>query len=65
MKYKVDIVETYRKTVAVESENEDEAYEKVNELINDGEIDLPRDGGYDYWRELFVGEEESGGFYER
>ena len=55
MKYNVEITETYQRTVEIEAENEDDAYEKVDEMINNGEIDLPCDGEeYDYSRELFV-----------
>ena len=55
MKYKVDITETYKRTVFVEATDSDEAYEKVDEMINDGEVDLPCDGdGYNYERYLHV-----------
>lgn len=54
-KYKVEIVEEYRRTVEIEAEDEDEAYEMVNKKVAEGEIDLPCDGGrYSYSRELFV-----------
>ena len=54
-KFKVEIVEEYRRTVEVEAEDDDEAYEMVDRKVADGEIDLPCDGGkYDYSRELFV-----------
>lgn len=56
-KFKVDIVETYRRTIEIEAESEDKAYEMVEEKIMEGEIDLPCDGGkYDYSRELYVNE---------
>lgn len=56
-KFKVDIVETYKRTIVIEAENDDEAYEVVDEMVNEGEIDLPCDGGkYDYSRDLFVNE---------
>lgn len=54
-KFKVEIVEEYRRTVEIEAEDDDEAYEIVDRKVADGEIDLPCDGGkYDYSRELFV-----------
>ena len=54
-KYKVEIVEEYRRTVEIEAEDEDEAYEMVDKKVAEGEIDLPCDGGrYSYSRELFV-----------
>lgn len=56
-KFKVDIVETYKRTIIIEAENDDEAYEVVDEKVTEGEIDLPCDGGdYDYSRDLFVSE---------
>lgn len=56
-KYKVLIVETYKREIEVNSENEEEAYECVEERVNNGDIDLPCDGGkYDYEREIFVNE---------
>lgn len=56
-KFKVEIVEEYRRTVEIEAEDDDEAYEMVNRKVAEGEIDLPCDGGkYDYSRELFVNE---------
>lgn len=55
-KYEVDITETYKRTVEVLAVSEDNAYELVDDLVNDGKIDLPCDGGdYDYSRDLFVG----------
>ena len=54
-KFKVNIVETYKRTIEIEAENEDEAYDMVEEKIMEGEIDVPCDGGdYDYSRDLFV-----------
>lgn len=59
MKYKVDITETYKRTVEIEAEDSDEAYEKVDEMVNEGIIDLPRDGDdYDYERYLMVNRED-------
>lgn len=56
-KFKVDIVETYKRTIEIEAESEDEAYEMIEEKIMEGEIDVPCDGGdYDYSRDLFVSE---------
>lgn len=57
MKIKVEIVETYRRYVEVEAQDEDAAYQEIDDKINDGEIDLPYDGeDYRYDRELFVSE---------
>ena len=54
--YEVDITETYKRTVEVLAVSEANAYELVDDLVNEGEIDLPCDGGsYDYSRDLFVG----------
>lgn len=47
----------YYEVIEIQAEDEDDAYEKVDTMINDGEIDLPCDGGkYDYKRELEVNE---------
>lgn len=55
--FKVDITETYNRVIEIQAEDEYDAYDKVDEMINDGEIDLPCDGGkYDYKRELEVNE---------
>lgn len=56
-KFKVEIVETYRRYVEVETENEDVAYQEIDDKIEEGEINLPCDGeDYKYDRELFVSE---------
>lgn len=56
-KFKVEIVETYRRYVEVEAENEDADYQDIDDKIAEGEIDLPCDGeNYKYNRELFVSE---------
>ena len=56
-KYRVEIVETYRRYIEVEAENEDAAYRDIDDKIAEGEIDLPCDGeDYKYGRELFVSE---------
>ena len=56
-KFKVEIVETYRRYVEVEAKNEDAAYQETDDQINEGFIDLPCDGeDYKYDRELFVSE---------
>mgnify|MGYP002509871693 CR=1 FL=1 len=56
-KFKVGIVETYRRYIEVEAQDEDAAYQDIEDKINEGEIDLPCDGGdYKYDRELFVTE---------
>ena len=55
--FKVNITETYARTIEVEAEDQYDAYDKIDVLINDGEIDLPCDGGhYDYERKLEVNE---------
>lgn len=57
LKYRVEIVETYRRYIEVEAQDEDAAYQEIDDKINDGEIDLPCDGeDYKYDRELFVSE---------
>lgn len=54
-KFRVEIVETYRRYVEVEAQDEDAAYKEIDDKIAEGEIDLPRDGeNYRYDRELFV-----------
>ena len=56
-KFKVEIVETYRRYVEVEAKNEDAVYQDIDDKITEGEIDLPCDGeNYKYDRELFVSE---------
>lgn len=56
-KFKIEIVETYRRYVEVEAQDEDAAYQEIDGKIANGEIDLPRDGkDYKYDRELFVSE---------
>ncbi len=56
-KFKVEIVETYRRYIEIESYNEDMAYQEVDDKIQEGIINLPCDGeGYGYDRELFVSE---------
>lgn len=58
MKYKVDVIETYKRTVEIEADSSEEAYDKVDEMVNNGEIDLPCDGvGYGYERFLTVNKE--------
>lgn len=55
--FKVNITETYARTIEVEAKDQYDAYDKIDVLINDGEIDLPCDGGYyDYERKLEVKE---------
>ncbi len=54
-KFKVEIVETYRRCVVVEAPDEDAAYQNIDKKIEEGSIDLPCDGeGYEYGRELFA-----------
>lgn len=56
-KFKVKIVETYRRYVEVEADDEDAAWDDITNQIEEGLIDLPRDGKeYKYDRELFVSE---------
>lgn len=55
MKYKVDITETYKRTVEIEADSSEEAYDRADEMVNEGIIDLPCDGdGYTYERFLTV-----------
>ena len=54
-KFKVEIVETYRRYIEVEAEDDDAAYQDIDNKIKEGVIDLPCDGeDYKYDRELFV-----------
>ena len=56
-KFKVEIVETYRRYVEVEADDEDAAWDDITNQIEEGLIDLPRDqDDYQYDRELFVSE---------
>ena len=56
-KFKVEILETYRRYIEVEADDEDAAYQEIDDKIAEGEIDLPCDGeNYKYDRELFVTE---------
>ena len=58
-KYIIDVVETYKRSVEIKAETEDEARNIVAEKINTGDIDIPCDGGgYDYEYELFASEVE-------
>lgn len=58
-KYIIDVVETYKRSVEIKAETEDEARDIVSEKINTGDIDIPCDGGgYDYEYELFASEVE-------
>lgn len=43
MKYKFKIIETLSKIVEVETDDSDSAYEKVEEMINCGEVVLTAD----------------------
>ena len=48
-------METYRRYVEVEAQDEDAAYQDIDDKIAEGEINLPCDGeDYKYDRELFV-----------
>lgn len=48
-------METYRRYVEVEAQDEDATYQEIDDKINAGEFDLPCDGeDYKYDRELFV-----------
>lgn len=58
-RYIIDAVETYKRSVEIKAETEDEARNIVAEKINTGDIDIPCDGcGYDYEYELFASEVE-------
>lgn len=53
-KYKITVVETYRRVEEIMAVSREQAEEIIDEMVNDGQIDLPCDGGdYDYSRELF------------
>lgn len=53
-KYKITVVETYRRVEEIMAVSREQAEEIIDEMLNDGKIDLPCDGrGYDYSRELF------------
>lgn len=57
-KYKVQIEERYKRTIEIEADSSDEAYEKADEMVSEGVIDLPCDGDdYDYERFLTVNKE--------
>jgi len=43
-KYKVEIVETYRRYVEVEAQDEEAAWDEITNKVEEGIIDLPRDG---------------------
>ena len=62
-KYIIDVIETYKRSVVIKAETEDEARDIVEKKINTGDLDIPCDGGcYDYEYELFSSElEESKG----
>lgn len=52
--FKVLVTETYKKEVIVYAQNEDEAYDRVEELVNEGTIDASDcTGEYEYERECF------------
>lgn len=54
MKHKITIVETYKRVVEIEAESKDEAYEIAQDMVSNGDIDLPCDGGnYDYTNEFY------------
>lgn len=57
-KYIIDVVETYKRSVEIKAETENEARNIVAEKINTGDIDIPCDGGYDYEYKLFASEVE-------
>lgn len=58
-KYIIDVVKTYKRSVEIKAETEDEARDIVAEKISTGDIDIPCDGGgYDYEYELFSSEVE-------
>lgn len=57
--FEIEIVETYRRKIKVHSTDQYKAYNMVEEMVNNGDIDLPCDGGnFDYNRELYVKEVE-------
>lgn len=55
--FKVKITETYCRTVEIEADDSEKAYDSVDEMIKDGEVDLPCNGGdYEYERKIEVSE---------
>lgn len=46
MKFEFKVVETIEKNVSVEAENYDEAYERLEEMMVAGEIDMNRFDNY-------------------
>ncbi|MBR1593782.1 MAG: hypothetical protein IJ659_03325 [Alloprevotella sp.] len=52
MKYSFKIIETYSKNVELEAESEDEAFEKVRESYEVGEIKMDVADDFDEW-EIF------------
>lgn len=58
--FKVKITEVYTREIEVQAENRYDACDKVDTMINNGEIDLPCDGDdYDYNRELEVAKDKN------
>ena len=49
MKYSFKIIETYSKSVEVEAESEDEAFEKVRDSYEAGEIEFDVADDFDEW----------------
>lgn len=49
MKYNFKIIETYSKSVEVEAESEDEAFEKVRNSYEAGEIMFDTAADFDEW----------------
>ncbi len=52
MKYSFKIMETYSKSVEVEAESEDEAFEKVRDSYEAGEIEFDAADDFEEW-EIF------------
>lgn len=52
MKYCFKIIETYSKSVEIEAESEDEAFEKISGIYQAGEIKFDAADDFDEW-EIF------------
>jgi hypothetical protein len=57
MKFQVRLIETYSAVYEIEAENADEAFEKADQMVSEGEIDAVKDvtnGDFNYEREIYV-----------
>lgn len=58
MRYKIQVTETLRRTVEVEADNEEEAMETVEEMCNDGDIELDAEDFESRDVELLYGDDD-------